>query len=99
MKGFGAIPDLNMVANAGHEGRYGDELTDPDPLMLEYLDKISQLCQEKGSEFILINLLQSDLTDGSHNYNKNYADAHQLKYYDLSEKERFEEILNSKVSE
>lgn len=99
MKGFGAIPDLNMVANAGHEGRYGDELTDSDPLMLEYLDKISQLCQEKGSEFILINLLQSDLTDGSHNYNKNYADAHQLKYYDLSEKERFEEILNSKVSE
>lgn len=99
MKGFGAIPDLNMVANAGHEGGYGDELTDPDPLMLEYLDKISQLCQENGSELILINLPQSDLTDGSHNYNKNYADAHQLKYYDLSEKERFEEILNSKVSE
>ncbi len=58
----------------------------------EYLDKILRLCQDHGTELILIKTPTMAQTLERHNALADYADKYGLGFYDFNEKKLYEEI-------
>lgn len=58
---------------------------DPDPLMLEYLLKIKELCDERGIHLYVISIPAGDMYQGMHETLMPFVQAHGITYYNLSE--------------
>ncbi len=65
---------------------------DPDPLMLVYLEKIQDLCLEKGIHLIVINIPAGDMYQGMQEMLMPFIEAHDIEYYNLSEINLYESL-------
>lgn len=63
-----------------------------EPLMEEYLDKITALCEEEDIALILVKTPTTEGTLPRYNTTAAYAEAHGLRYYDFNELELYEEV-------
>lgn len=96
LKGYSAI------ANYGPESYGTFNLNDPnlydgfyppiDSVMMEYLERTVQFCQESGIQLVLVSLPGNEMNDGIHNNLTRYADEHHVDYYNLCETEKYEAI-------
>ena len=66
--------------------------TDMHPLMREYLDKMCQLCKEKGIELILINIPVADADVGRFYTLQRYAEEQSLLFLDFNKEELYNEL-------
>lgn len=81
--GMSNIPDFEpFYAECG-------EITPMRPLMQEYLDRMTALCEEKGIRLILVKTPAPGQTAGKHDALRLYADEHQLDLIDFNESEVF----------
>ena len=64
-----------------------DARTPMDPLMEEYLDRITVLCKENGIRLILVDVPGNNVTDGIFNTMVSYAAEHDLSYYNFASRE------------
>ncbi len=71
--------DLETVAN-------------PHTIMKEYLDKMTELCEEEGISFILVSLPGNPMSDGINNMLSLYAEEYKVDYYNLCETEMYNSI-------
>lgn len=62
------------------------------PLMVEYLDRMTQLCKENGIELILVNTPYGNGTVERYNTMMQYAQENQLLYLDFNEEGLYNEI-------
>ncbi len=58
-------------------------ITDFDPLMKEYLDKMKSLCDENDIKFILVTV-PTGMSDGMNNALNSYASEHGINYYNFA---------------
>ncbi len=63
-----------------------------DAVTREYLDKIVDLCREKGITLILISLPVEKMKDATINTHKAYADSKNIDYYNFAEADCIEQI-------
>lgn len=94
IKGFavrgGTNPDLSYIPFKDSE----TSTADAEPMVetsKEYLDKIVALCAEKNIQLILANIPCVE-SIGRYKAIKEYADSHELSYYDFSEEVLYNEI-------
>jgi hypothetical protein len=70
----------------------GNERTPMDPIMREYLEKITGLCREKGIKLILFRTPDKSTTVEIHNEIEAYADENGLVFYDLNDKRLYDTL-------
>ena len=61
-------------------------------VMQEYLDRMTQLCREKGISLVLISLPGNEMSDGVNNTLTAYAAENGLQYYNLCSTEYYDQI-------
>ena len=82
-KGF--VPLRTSSGNqkyAPYDASENDEVTESDPVMEEYLDKIIDLCQERGIEVLLYDTPCSTNLVSKHNYVAGYAERKGVLFLD-----------------
>ncbi len=70
----------------------GDERTPMDPVMREYLEKITDLCRKKGVRLFLFRTPAKGTTVGIHNEIADFARENDLVFYDFSEKDLYDRL-------
>jgi len=61
-------------------------------LSMEYLDRIAQLCREKGIEMILVNIAGNQMDDGINNVYTRFAQEHGIKHYNFCETSLYQAV-------
>ncbi len=96
LKGYSAIADYNEYPYEPFELKEPDSYKDFDAsvntLMMEYLNRTVELCKENQIRLILVSLPGNKMNDGIHNGLTRYAEEHELDYYNLCEKQHYENI-------
>lgn len=94
LKGYSAIAAYGqqsfMTFDVSDPDAY--EGFDPNPIMLEYLDRTVELCRENDIKLVLVSLPQNAMYDAIHNNLTKYASDNNVDYYDLSETGHYEAI-------
>lgn len=95
LKGFTAIPTYSGIKDyrpfSREEGK-GEEGEPMVSLMEEYLEKITELCKEKGISLILVKTPSTAQNIKRHQTIQNYAKEHGLSFFDFNEKELYKTI-------
>ncbi len=93
LKGFSALNKKGIGVNPDYQP-YADfdttECEDPDPLMIEYLDQIRKLCDEKQIRLVLVKTPANVWSIRKHNYTAGYAAEHNIDFIDFNTKEFFD---------
>ena len=88
MKGYSAISgtyeEVRLFTPEDSEAR-----AEMQPLMAEYLDKITQLCQDNDIRLILIDLPGNNMNDGIYNTLSTYAEDNGAEYFNFMLPENF----------
>ena len=96
LKGYSAIADYGPQAygtfQSSDPDRYENFEPVIDPLMLEYLDRLTALCQENHIRLALVSLPGNEMNDGIHNNLTKYAADHHIDYYNFCETGYYEAI-------
>lgn len=79
--------DYSPIVEDGSE-----EAAEMAPLMLEYLDKIVELCDERGIRLVLVKTPTTLQSAGEHEAVAAYAEEHGLDFYDFNEQSIYEEL-------
>lgn len=87
LKGYAAIasygPQSFAAFKLGDPNKY--EGFNPDTLMLEYLDRTVELCEENNIKLMLVSLPGNEINDAIHNSLTRYASDHNVDYINLCE--------------
>ena len=68
-----------------------DEIAEPNELMLQYMDKITELCRDKGIRLYLTKTPFENWTREQHNFVKQYAGSNDIEFIDFNEKKTYDE--------
>ena len=85
LKGFSAIDEPAPESFETFDPVDSAAWADPQPVMLEYLDRITELCNARNIRLILISLPGNNMNDGVNNMLTDYARQNDLCYYNFCE--------------
>ena len=99
---YAELKGHSATTNYGPQSCWTFDPSDPDkydgfepaigPVMMEYLDRIVEFCQESSISLVLVSLPGNEMNDGIHNTLTRYSNEHHIDYYNLCETKNYEEI-------
>lgn len=95
LKGYSPIAKYggyNYEPFEAKDAEEAEEAPDVVPLMVEYLNKIAELCKQEGIELILTSAPNVEENIGRYKVIQKYADEHKLLFLDFNEKDLYEKI-------
>lgn len=85
LKGMDLISEIEPYLDSENYMKFSEEIAVAPKKNVEYLDKMRELCQKKGIEFVLFEVPSPDSWNyKKHNMVQDYADKYGLKFLDLN---------------
>ncbi len=92
LKGYGPIMGLGPESYDPFTEQDPDAWMEYPEMMMEYLQKITDLCREEGIRLVLVSLPGNEMDDAANNVHKAFAKENSIDYYNLCSKQYYEEI-------
>ncbi len=92
LKGYGPIMGLGPESYEPFTEQDPDAWMEYPERMMEYLQKITDLCREEGIRLVLVSLPGNEMDDAANNVHKAFAEENNVDYYNLCSKQYYEEI-------
>ncbi|MBQ6450891.1 MAG: hypothetical protein IJJ29_03105 [Solobacterium sp.] len=92
LKGYGPIMGLGPESYEPFTEQDPDAWMEYPEMMMEYLQKITDLCREEGIRLVLVSLPGNEMDDAANNVHKAFAKENNIDYYNLCSRQYYEEI-------